>query len=180
MARRHRDAAPGLFHVTCHSVWTRDLFRDDLDRLGLLRELAAAVTDFAWTCLEFCLMTNHLHLLLEVGEDSLPAGMQRLNTRYACGFNQRHELRGHVFGRRYGSRRLETDGHLVAAFAYVARNPVEAGLCASPEQWPWSSYGETVGLTERSSFVDPSRVVRFFGGSSETAISRLRAYVEES
>jgi putative transposase len=180
VARKRRDTSAGLFHITCHSVWTTDLFRDDVDRLALLGEIASAVVGAAWTCLIVCLMTTHYHLILEVGEDTLPTGMQRVNTRYACRYNSRHRLRGHVFGGRYTSRRLATDAHLLAAFAYVARNPVEAGLCRSPGEWPWSSYAGTVGLNEPHSFVDADRVVRSFGGTREIAVARLRAYVEES
>lgn len=172
--------AAGLFHITCHSVWTTDLFRDDVDRLALLGEVATIVAGPAWTCLAFCLMTTHYHLILEVGEGTLPTGMKRVNSRYACRYNSRHRLRGHVFGGRYGSRRLATDGHLLATFAYVARNPVEAGLCRSPTEWPWSSYAGTVGLGEPQSFVDASRVICSFGGTREIAIARLRAYVEDS
>jgi REP-associated tyrosine transposase len=151
-----------------------------VDRLALLGEVATAVVDAAWTCLCFCLMTTHYHLILEVGEGTLPTGMKQVNTRYACRYNSRYRLRGHVFGGRYSSRRLATDAHLLAAFAYVARNPVEAGLCRSPAEWPWSSYAGTVGLGESQPFVDASRVVRSFGGTREIAIARLRAYVEGS
>jgi putative transposase len=178
--RAPRDTAAGIVHVTCHSVWTSHLFHDDVDRLDLLRELAQVVRRAAWTCISYCLMTNHVHVILEVGDGTLADGMQHLCTRYACRFNSRHGLRGHVFGRRYGTRRIASDAHLVAAFAYVARNPVEAGLCESPADWEWSSYRATIGLAEPASFVDDNRVLRYFGGTREQAIARLRKYVEES
>ena len=180
MARKRRDLAGGIFHVMCHSVWTSELFRDDLDRMEYLRELAAAVHGYGWTCLEYCLMTNHLHLILEVIDGSLPPGMQQLNTRYACRFNHRHALRGHVFGGRYGSNRIATDAHLAIAFAYVAVNPVEAGLCQQPEDWPWSSYAAAIRLATPQSFVNPNRVLQLFGTTRELAIARLKAFVEKS
>jgi hypothetical protein len=179
MPRKLRDAAAGLFHITCHAVWTSELFRDDVDRIEYLRGLAVAVVDFSWTCISYCLLGTHLHLILEVGDDTLPPGMQHLNTGFACRFNSRHRLRGHVFAGRYDARRLESDAHLVAAFKYDAWNPVGAGLCGSPEEWHASSYAATIGLTEMPSFVDPSRILRYFGGSREVAIARLRAYVED-
>jgi putative transposase len=178
--RAPRDTAAGLFHVTCHSVWAGTLFEDDLDRMELLLELASTVARFAWTCLSYCLMTNHLHLILDVGDGTLSEGMQLLNTRYACRFNQRHGLRGHVFAGRYGGKRIHDDAQLVATFAYDANNPVEAGACESPTEWEWSSYRGTVGLGELASFVDPARVLRYFGGNRDTAVRRLRAYVEGS
>jgi putative transposase len=180
MPRAPRDTAAGVLHITLHSVWTSHLFRDDVDRMDFLRELAQVMRAAAWTCICFCLMTNHAHFILEVGDGTLPDGMHELCTHYACRFNSRHGLRGHVFGRRYGARRIASDAHLAAAFAYVARNPVEAGLCQSPADWEWGSYRATVGLAEQSSIVDDSRVLRFFGGTREQALARLRDYVEES
>jgi putative transposase len=83
----------------------------------------------------------------------LSAGMHRLNGRYAQWFNQRHGFDGHLFQGRFSSKLVESDGHLLSSIRYVLRNPVEAGLCAVPEDWPWSSYSGTVGLAEPSSFV---------------------------
>lgn len=180
MPRKPRDSTAGFFHVTCHSVWTGQLFRDDLDRLAFLRELAVAVRQYAWTCLSYCLMTTHFHLILEVGDGSLPEGMQQINTRYACGYNQRHRLRGHVFGGRYDGKRIRDDSQLVTTFAYDSNNPVHAGACDSPAAWNWSSYRGTVGLGELATFVNPEKILRFFGGSRDVAIARLRAFVEES
>jgi putative transposase len=178
--RERRDTAAGLVHITCHSVWTSVLFHDDVDRLDFLRESARVVRGAAWMCISYCLMNNHAHFILEVGENTLADGMQELCTRYACRFNSRHGLRGHVFGRRYGSRRINSDAHLLAAYAYIARNPAEAGLCDSPADGEWSSYRATIGLAEPASFVDDGRVLRYFGGTREQAVARLRTYVEKS
>ncbi len=184
MARRRRDTEAGLFHVWAHSVWSAALYRDDLDRSRFVSELARTTQRVGWRCVGVCLLTSHNHLILEVGEGVLPVGMQELNFRYAAGFNARHGLRGHVFARRYGCRRLEIDPdlperELQVAYRYVMRNPVEAGLCRSPELWPWSSYAATIGLVESFTFVDASPLLDCFGGSREAQIAELRAYVEE-
>ncbi|HZD87831.1 MAG TPA: hypothetical protein VE088_07490, partial [Gaiellaceae bacterium] len=90
MARRNRDVAPGVFHVWAHSVRDEALFRDDLDRMAFLRELARAGAKAGWRCIAYCLMDTHYHLILEVDAGVLPDGMHSLNFRYACWFNQRH------------------------------------------------------------------------------------------
>lgn len=180
MARARRDTAAGIFHVTGHSVWASQLFRDDIDRLAYLRELPRVIAAFEWSCLGYCLMTSHVHLLFEVPADTLAEGMQQLHTRYACQFNQRYELRGHVFGGRYGANRIDTDAHLLSAFAYVMRNPVEAGLCSRPEEWAWSSYAATIGLAPAPSFVDTQRILSLLGAERGSALRRLREYVERS
>jgi REP element-mobilizing transposase RayT len=180
MSRPPRDVESGTFHITCHSVRDTSLFRDDLDRIRFLTELAAVCGIYGWTCIEYCLMTTHFHLLVTVDAGVLPLAMHRLNFRYACAFNARHGTRGHVLERRYGAGRIASDAHLLAAYRYVARNPVMAKLCATPQEWPWSSYAATVGLAEPISFVDASCVLEIFGGPHDIAVARLRSFVEES
>jgi REP element-mobilizing transposase RayT len=179
VGHQRRDISAGLFHVYTHSVWeARALFRDDVDRTGFLRHLARVTIDVDWTCLGFCLMNTHHHLIVEVGDGVLPVGMHSLNLGYARDFNKRHRLRGHAQFRRYGSTRIRTDEHLLTVFRYVMRNPVDAGLCTTPQEWLWSSYAGTVGLLEPHSFVDATRVLDCFAGSPERRTAQLRAFVE--
>jgi REP-associated tyrosine transposase len=178
MARPPRDIEAGLFHVYTHSVWAAPaLFRDNDDRLTFLRELARATARTGWTCVAYCLMGTHYHLVLDVGAGVLPKGMHSLNFRYASAFNARHTMKGHVHGRRYGARRLVDETALLGAFKYVVLNPVEATLCEAPESWPWSSYAATVGLAAPQSFVDAGRVLRCFGDPIELARGALHRYV---
>lgn len=180
MPRRPRDTAAGIFHVYTHCVWAADaFFRDDYDRLTLIRELPRAIEVGGWTCIAFCLMTTHHHLIIEVPENGLPLGMHYLNFRYAVHFNRRHAMKGHVLGRRYGATRISDEGFLLDRFRYVARNADEAGLCDHPAAWPWSSYGGTVGLREPHSFVNANRVLACLNCPPEQAIVRLREHVEK-
>lgn len=177
MGKRPRDRAAGVFHVYTHCVWAAaELFRDDLDRLSFLRHLARATDAVGWTCLSYCLMGSHYHLILEVGDDVLPRGMHRLNLGYARDFNRRHGLRGHLQFESYGSYRIESDGTLLDRVAYVALNPVAARQCDRPEDWPWSSYAETVGVRPAGTLVDDGRILALFAGESDPRAA-LRAYV---
>src|SRR4051812_18386656 len=179
MPRPPRDTAPGVFHVTVHSVRDTELFRDDIDRTRFLAELARATALLDWTCVSFCLMRTHYHLIIDVPADAMPRGMKALNFRYAAAFNARHRTRGHVTERRYNANRIHDDGQLLTTFRYVARNPVTAGICDRPQDWPWSSYAGTVGLAPAQSFVDASCVLAQFDAPLEFAIARLRRYVED-
>jgi hypothetical protein len=79
---------------------------------------------------------------------------------------------------RYGARRLHDESELAVAFAYLANNPVRAGLCSSPASWSWSSYAGTVGAGSQSSFVDPAELVHAFDGCGFDPRAALRAFVE--
>jgi len=179
--RPNRDITAGVFHVYTHCVWASPaLFCDDLDRVGFLRRLAQTTVRAQWRCIAYCLMGTHYHLIVAVDDGVLPVAMQRLNYAYARDYNQRHDLRGHVQFARYGSRRIEGDDDLLGCFRYVAMNPVEAGLCRSPCDWPWSSYPAAISLAKPQSFIDPRPVLSCFAGSRELAIASLRNFVEGS
>lgn len=75
---------------------------------------------------------------------------------------------------------VSTDGHMLYAFRYIARNPVEAGLCRSPADWLWSSYRRTAGLDGRFAFVNDAAIRHYFGGDTEEASRLLRSFVESS
>jgi REP element-mobilizing transposase RayT len=180
MPRRPRDAGAGIFHVFTHAVWAADaLFRDDTDRMTFLRELPGTIERAGWTCIAFCLMTTHHHLIIDAPEGGLPAGMHWLNFRYATRFNSRHSMKGHVQGRRYGATRISDNEFLLDRYRYVVRNPEEAGLSEDAASWLWSSYGGTIGVRDPYLFVDPTRVLACFDCPRELAVARLRAYVEK-
>ena len=163
--------------MTTHSVWTSVLFRDDIDRMSLLTELAATAAKFDWTCIAVCLMTTPYHLLLETVDESLPIGMKHLNLRHATRFNARHKLRGHVVDGRYWSRRIGSDAQLLTAFRYLARNALEAGIGTAPGDWPWCSYRALIEPAEPFTFVDHSPVAACWR-PADTAIEQLRRFVD--
>src|SRR5690349_21152280 len=101
------------YHVTWRGVRRSAIFLDDLDAERFVEMLAATVDRCGWVCQAYCLMPNHVHLLLRTPRANLPDGMQRLGTRYAMLFNRRYGYSGHVFERRYWARIVERDEHLL-------------------------------------------------------------------
>jgi putative transposase len=137
--RQRQEEAGAIHHVFARGNRAEDVFWDAADRRLYLRLLARAVRLQGWRCLSYCLMTNHLHLLLETPEPNLGLGMRGLHGDYALEFNKRHGLSGHVFQGRFGAVRVKDDAHLLTVIRYIDRNPTEAGLAARPEEWPWCS-----------------------------------------
>jgi putative transposase len=122
-------------------------------------------------------MTNHYHAVVITPEPNVGGGMKRLNGLYAQNFNRRHGLRGHLFEDRYRSIDVVSEEHLVTLLHYVVLNPVQSGLCAGPDQWPWSSYGATVGATPAPRFLDVAGVLRWFDGDTDRARQLYRSSV---
>jgi len=173
MPTRPRDDAPGAHHVWVNATGNWAYYLDDADRLDWIRRLVRAAERFTWTCLAFCQMTTHVHALLDIPDRSLPRGMEYLNREYSKDFNARHARVGRFQRQRYGSRRIQDGADLLGAYAYVVLNPVVEGMCPRAEDWRWSSYATTVGLTRDFPFVDASLVLAELGGAPDA----LRRFV---
>jgi putative transposase len=117
-------------------------------------------------------MPNHYHLVVQISNERLSDAMKALNGRYALRFNRRHDRDAHLFKNRFGAVLQETDSQLFWVLRYTVRNPVEAGLCARPDEWPWSSYRATVGLDRAPPFLDIGGLLSFFGDEAALAMTR--------
>ncbi|HEV2712547.1 MAG TPA: transposase [Gaiellaceae bacterium] len=176
MGRIPRQTAAGLYHVNAKGNNGRALYLDDHDREAFLATLGSVVERHVWTCHAYCLMTNHFHLLIETPDESLPRGMQRLNLAYAKSFNRRYGTTGHVFEAPYHSEPVLRDSHALMSVRYIARNPVEAGICRTPEEWPWSSFGATLGLRRAPSWLTTTWVLGLFAEDVCVARRLLRDF----
>jgi putative transposase len=173
MPRRNRPTAAGIYHASTRAQRDDELFRDDADFVRFESEVRLLVETGTLTCIAACALTTHYHLLLEVAENALSRSMGRLNKRYASAYNTRYRRRGHAFAGRFLSVTVETDEQLVSAYRYIARNPVEAGICKRPQDWRWSSYTTLVGEGDRFAFAGASLVIEVCGG-----LDALRRFVE--
>jgi REP element-mobilizing transposase RayT len=179
MPRVPRLQVPGLFHIGAGSVSSRALFYDDLARELFFRLMTRAFERYSLNVASYCLLSTHYHLLVRTTEPDLSRSLQWLNGCFGARLNQIEGDRGHVFGARFWSRRILSDADLLATTRYIARNPVEAGLCRDAADWRWSSYAVLVRGFRRPPFLDPSPIVGVFGGDERAAIERLRGLVED-
>ena len=149
MSRIARVVVPGIpHHVTQRGNRGADVFETDEDHRAYLRFLKQYVQRRGLAVWAYCLMTNHVHLVVvPEREDSLATGLRDAHTVYAMRFNTRTQLSGHVWQGRFYSCPLD-EAHLWAAVRYVERNPVRAGLAERAEAYPWSSAAAHCGLLE--------------------------------
>jgi REP element-mobilizing transposase RayT len=183
LAYKHRIEAPGLYHLTARGNNKRTIFVDDVDRRLFVAMLNRTATRHGWVLFAVCLMDNHYHLIMRIGERGMSRGMCELNTGYAVTFNGRHGRINHLFGRRYWSDHLESnpadaERRFMAALRYVILNPVKAGLTTTPEAYVWSSYRATIGLALGFVRVASEELLRMFARDRVAAIRELRKLCE--
>jgi putative transposase len=178
MARALRIEEPGgIYNVGSRGNNKETIFFDDVDRMEFLRLLAKVTVRYFWHGWAYCLMGNHFHFVLQIPEGGMSKGMQDLNTGYAIRTNKRHGRTGHLVRNRFYSKPVKDDSHLLELCRYVVLNPVRAGLCASPEDWPWSSYRACAGMELAHPFLDVGRLLELFGSRHEHAQRAYRAFV---
>ena len=149
----------GFYHVVLRGNGKQILFESDADRTLFLSLLRAQRSEKAITIIAWCLMDNHVHLLLYDTRDNLSGAMQSIETAYAQHFNRVTGHAGHVFQGRFKSAPIKDDAYLLDAVRYIHNNPVRAGI-SSAEAYPWSSYHEYIN---KPYCIDPRPVLEEFG-----------------
>lgn len=167
----------GYYHVVQVGAGRQVLFEDDSDRLKYVDILRSAKTDFQFALIAWCLMSNHVHLILKSDYETLSKCMHAIGSKYASYFNYAKGHQGPVFQGRFYSEPVETDEHLLAAVRYVHNNPEKAGV-SSRESYVWGSYRGYFGGTP---IADVDLVLEMIGGRAAFAeFSKLDDSFESS
>lgn len=157
---RRSVSESGIYHVVIRGCGRQLIFSDDSDRAKFLSLVEEKIVARGLDVLAWCLMDNHVHLVLEDPAGDLSAAMHALNTAYARYFNAKTGHVGDVFQGRFHSDPVETDAYLLCAIRYVHENPQVAGIMRA-EQYPWSSYR---GYLMGHRLLTPDRLFTVIGG----------------
>ena len=163
MARKKSES--GFMHLITRGVGKQVLFVNREDYLFFLAILKKFRNETNTTICAYCLMDNHVHLLVKDESDSVSLFMQKLNGSYAGYFNHKYERSGHLFQDRFQSEAVESDEYLVTVFRYILNNPRKAGICSAAD-YEWNSYND-YGLP--SSYIDTSFFEDLIGKQEEYA-----------
>jgi len=165
-------------HVLARGNRGQPVFLDDRDYERFLSRLSQDVARAGCSLYAYVLMPNHFHLLLEVGREPLGRVMQRLLTSHAKHFNTRHEQRGHLFQGRYQAIICERESHLLELVRYLHLNPVRAGLCATPDQWAWSTHRFYLGA-RGGEWTKAAQAVGLFGSDRRRATDAYQRFLAD-
>lgn len=166
--KKRRHSSTDMYHVIIRGNAKMNLFLDDSDRIRFLDTMHRYLGRTAEVLHTWCLMSNHVHMLVQMPLKDLSRNMKRLEISYAAYFNRKYDRVGHVFQGRFKSMPVETDEYFVSVVKYIHSNPVAAGICASCGDYRWSSYQHYM---RRSDSILNSVVIEMFGGIDEFADS---------
>lgn len=178
-SRLRFQALGSAHHVNIKAVSGVRAFPDNAHRDRFLELLAEEVAASEWTCLSYTILGTHFHVAVELRDLTLSSGFQRLNGRYARWFNRQHGRTGALWQARFYDVLIESDLQYLETERYIALNAPKAGLVADPEDWPYCSYGITIGRYPKDSLVDSDRILRLLSSDPRQARTRLRAFVHE-
>ncbi len=153
MPRQPRRQPIGVpLHVIARGFQGRPIYAEADSKQHLLDLLVEISDRFRWDVLDWVVMTNHIHLVVQLHEPTLSDGMKRLTGLHAQRWNWAQAERGHVYMGRYRSIEIKDDAYLATVVRYIDLNPVRAGLCEHPAHYIWSGYAANAGLRDPEAF----------------------------
>lgn len=159
MPRASRQkAVTKVYHVILRGNAKQDIFLDKQDFSKFLKEISKTKEKYQYELYTYCLMTNHVHLILYDKNDNLSKAFQSLTVSYSSYWNKKYERVGHLFQNRFLSKNVETAGYLKNLCRYIHQNPVKAGI-STMEKYQWSSYQEYIN---EEKIIDKSQILKLF------------------
>ena len=151
MPRKQRIISDsGYTHIIMRGNGKQILFEEDADYRFFISSMKRFSKETGIAVCAYCLMNNHVHMLVYDNNGTLPLFMKKLGVSYAKYFNEKYERSGHLFQGRYLSESIDSERYLLAVFRYILNNPVKAGL-SDASKYKWSSYS---AFGDNNSFVD--------------------------
>lgn len=177
MPRRERQKeAYSTYHIIMRGNEKRNIFLAEEDRDRFMTLLERAKESYNFKLYAYCLMANHVHLVLMDNGHDISQTMKSINTGYAVYFNKKYERSGHLFQDRFRSQIITEEPYLLEVSRYVHNNPVKANLVKYPSEYLWSSYNEYMMQTY-DSVVDIEFILSFFDNDINVAVNEYQNFV---
>lgn len=178
MARQARQKSKsGIYHIILRGINRQVIFEDDEDKLKFLECLSYYRNVCAYTVYGYCLMDNHVHLLLKEREEEIASIMKRIGVRYVSWYNRKYERCGHLFQDRFKSEVIEDDAYLLVVLRYIHQNPLKAGLVQNLSDFRFNSYYEYINNDQ---IVDSNFILGMFSKDNELARKGFVRFMNET
>ncbi|SHJ28430.1 REP element-mobilizing transposase RayT [Geosporobacter subterraneus DSM 17957] len=179
MPRQAREKGEfSTYHIIQRGNDRKEIFLSDHDKTRFVETLIKMKNKYNFIIYAYCLMDNHVHLLINDNGNDISKLMKSINVSYVLYFNRKYKRCGHFFQNRFISELITDDKHLIEVSKYIHNNPVKAGIVQRPKAYKWSSYGDYMGNV-KSEFIDVSKVLDIFSNTRSKAIKEYQSYVNK-
>jgi len=134
----------GIYHLLLRGINKQNIFEDEEDKKRFLETLNYYKRISRYLLYGYCLMDNHIHLLIQEREESISRIIKRISSSYVHWYNQKYMRCGHLFQERFKSEAVETEDYFLVVLRYIHQNPVKAGVTNATNKYIWSSYHDYV------------------------------------
>ncbi len=180
MPRRGRNKSKsGIYHVMVRGINRQNIFDDEEDRQKYITLLQKTKEISQCEFYGYCLMSNHVHMLVREGKEEISQIMKRIGVSYAYWFNGKYERSGHLFQDRYKSESVEDDSYLLAVLRYLHQEPVKTRLVDIIGDYPWSSYNAYIAKNPEG-LIDTGLVLGLFKVQPGDAVNHYIQFMSEA
>ena len=145
MARHARiKSSTGIYHVMIRGINKEKVFIKDIHKTKLLEIINDIKREIEFSIIAYCIMDNHLHLLVKDKDDNLAVVMKKLSVKYAMFYNKVQDRYGYVFQNRFKSEAVENENYLLYVIRYIHNNPVKANITKNLLDYKWSSINDYI------------------------------------
>ena len=137
-----RKSESGIYHIILRGINQQQIFEDEEDSRRFLETLSKYKEQCGYEIYAYCLMGNHVHILLKEGKENLTLVLKRIAGSYVYWYNWKYHRSGHLFQDRFKSEPVEDDAYFLTVIRYIHQNPVKAGICRNVDGYKFSSYNE--------------------------------------
>lgn len=134
----------GIYHIINRGINRQTIFEDDEDRIKFIQTFERYKEICEYKLFAYCLMDNHVHLLLMEGKESLETIMRKICASYVLWYNKKYARIGYLFQDRFKSEPVENDGYFLTVLRYIFQNPLKAGIVNKIENYKWSNYNNYI------------------------------------
>lgn len=171
VARRPRaKSESGVYHIMLRGINRQTIFEDDEDREMFIGTVDAFRGDTSYKTYAYCLMDNHVHLLIREQDDSISTIVKKMAASYVYWFNKKYDRFGHLFQGRFKSEVVEDDRYFLTVLRYIHQNPLKAGLARDMDACRWTSYQEYI-VKGRQPVVDIDMGLNLFSQYRDKAVA---------
>ena len=139
-----RKSESGIYHIMLRGINQQQIFQDEEDNLKFLEILSKYKEQCGYEIYAYCLMGNHVHILLKEGKENLTLVLKRIAGSYVYWYNWKYRRCGHLFQGRFKSEPVEDDEYFLTVIRYIHQNPIKAGICKNIDGYKFSSYNEYI------------------------------------